>query len=407
MKLTDAPPASAPPRTAGGLLPLLLLTNVAMYAVYLGVGGVLIPAQVAAIDPANKVANLGLVAGVSAIFATLFNPVAGALSDRTGRRNPWILGGGLAALGVLAVLGHARTVLLVAIGWCLGQAAMNVYQAALTAVVPDRIPVARRGVASAVVGLGVPLGGTLGVWIAARAAGTPATGYLILGAVVAAAAVVFTAFTRETKVPRDPVGVGTQVRAFLSCLAHHDFRWAFIGRALLVLGYFAVNAYQLYVLTDHIRLPPGLEPAAAVGVLTPISMAGMTVSTLVGGVLSDRLDRRKIFIGVSAALAGAVMLIPLFSPTWTGMLLFSALNGLAFGCFMAVDTALVTLVLPRAEDAARDMGVLNIANAGPQIIAPLVASLVVTTAGYGPLFLVGGVLSVLGALAIIPVRGVR
>jgi hypothetical protein len=30
-----------------------------------------------------------------------------------------------------------------------------------------------------------------------------------------------------------------------------------------------------------------------------------------------------------------------------------------------VDTALVTLVLPRAEDAARDMGVLNIANAGP------------------------------------------
>ncbi|MFG2875564.1 hypothetical protein ACGFYU_11255 [Streptomyces sp. NPDC048337] len=38
---------------------------------------------------------------------------------------------------------------------------------------------------------------------------------------------------------------------------------------------------------------------------------------------------------------------------------------------MPVDTALVTLVLPRAEDAARDMGVLSMANAGPQIIAPL------------------------------------
>ncbi|MFJ6782510.1 hypothetical protein [Streptomyces yangpuensis] len=43
---------------------------------------------------------------------------------------------------------------------------------------------------------------------------------------------------------------------------------------------------------------------------------------------------------------------------------------------MAVDTALVTMVLPNAEDAARDMGVLNIANAGPQIVAPFVVAAV-------------------------------
>ncbi|CAM5286716.1 MFS transporter [Streptomyces avidinii] len=90
------------------------------------------------------------------------------------------------------------------------------------------------------------------------------------------------------------------------------------------------------------------------------------------------------------------------------MLVFSALNGLAFGCFMAVDTALVTLVLPPAEDAARDMGVLNVANAGPQIVAPFVASAVVTgLGGYTPLFLVGGALSLVGALAILPIRSVR
>jgi len=396
------------PATGRGLLPLLLLGNVAMYTVYLGIGGVLVPAQVAAIDPVHKVTSLGIVAGVSAVFATLFNPIAGALSDRSGRRNPWILGGAIAALGVFALLGHADTVLLVTIGWCLGQAAMNIYQAALTAVVPDRIPADRRGVASAVVGLGVPIGGTVGVAIASATVGAPSTGYLILGAIIAGAALAFTAFTREPRRPAQPTaGLGEQVRVFLSCLAHHDFRWAFIGRALLVLGYFTVSAYQLYILTDHIRLPAGLSPAGAVAVLTPISMGAMALSTIVGGVLSDRLDRRKIFIGASAVLAGVVMLIPVVSPTWTGMLLFGGLNGLAFGCFMAVDTALVTLVLPRAEDAARDLGVLNIANAGPQIVAPFVASVIVTTTGYGQLFLVGGALSVLGALAIIPVRGVR
>jgi hypothetical protein len=53
------------------------------------------------------------------------------------------------------------------------------------------------------------------------------------------------------------------------------------------------------------------------------------------------------------------------------------------------------------------MGVLNIANAGPQILAPFVASVVVGIGGYTPLFLVGAALAVLGALAVKPIRGVR
>ncbi|WP_338120272.1 MFS transporter [Streptomyces erythrochromogenes] len=87
----------------------------------------------------------GLIAGVSAIFAMVFNPVVGALSDRSGRRNPWILGGGPAAVPAMFLLGFADTILLITIAWCLGQAVMNVYQAAITSVVPDRVPVSARG----------------------------------------------------------------------------------------------------------------------------------------------------------------------------------------------------------------------------------------------------------------------
>ncbi|MFG2874484.1 MFS transporter [Streptomyces sp. NPDC048337] len=409
---TAGPPVPAVPETPRhrGLLPLLLFANSAMMAVYMGVGSVLLPLQIAAIDPVRKVAVLGLIGGISSIFATAFNPVAGALSDRSGRRSPWILGGALGSLAGLALLGSVGTALLVGIGWCLVQATMNIYQAAVTAIVPDRIPAARRGTASALVGLGLPIGGTAGVLIASQTSEHLRTGYLVFGAVIALAAMLLTAFCRD--VPRAPVvserPKGGQLALFLSALAHHDFRWAFIGRALMVLGYFSVVGYQLYILDDHIALPAGLTPPAAMAVLTPVSMVAMAVSTLLGGLLSDRWDRRKVFVGVSAALAGLVMVVPVVSPTWTGMLVFSALNGLAFGCFMAVDTALVTLVLPRSEDAARDMGVLNIANAGPQVIAPFVASAVVTSlGGYTPLFLVGGALSLIGALAILPIRSVR
>ncbi|WP_369232726.1 MFS transporter [Streptomyces sp. R21] len=393
-----------------GLLSLLLIANSTMLAVYMGVGSVLLPTQIESVDPVHKVTILGIVGGVSAIFATAFNPIAGALSDRSGKRNPWILGGAFLSCAGLIFLGTVRTALLLGIGWCLVQATMNSYQAAVTALVPDRVPLARRGTASALVGLALPVGGTLGVLIASRTSGSPSTGYLVLGVMLSAAAASLSFFFRD--VPRErivpKVSRQAKVAAFLSALSHHDFRWAFIGRALLVLGYFSVVGYQLYILDDHITLPKGMHPTDAMAILTPVSMLAMAVSTIVGGLLSDRWNRRKVFVGVSAALAGLVTVIPVISPTWPGMLAFSILNGLAFGCFMAVDTALVTLVLPKAEDAARDMGVLNIANAGPQIVAPFVASAVVTVAGgYGPLFLTGGALALLGALAILPIRSVR
>ncbi|MET9951805.1 MFS transporter [Streptomyces sp. NPDC006339] len=402
-------PVPTGPRPPRGLLPLLLAGNTAMYALYVGVPGMLLALHIEDISPADKVANFGLVSGVSAIFATVFNPVAGALSDRSGRRNPWILAGGLLALPVMLLLGSVHTILLVMIAWCLGQAVMNVYQAALTSVVPDRVPLASRGRASAAVGLGLPVGSTIGALVGAAFSEDYRTGYLVFGAVVAVTSVLFTSCAREERMPsKAPMPVAAQVAAFGSALKAHDFRWAFIGRALLVLGYFAVAGFQLYILKDHTELPAGLSAEEAVAILMPLNSVAMVVSTVLGGWLSDRYDRRKLFVGASAALAAVALLVPAVSSSWTAMLVFSVVNGLGFGCYMAVDTALVTMVLPKAEDAARDMGVLNIANAGPQIVAPFIASLIVSlSGGYTALFLVAAVLSVLGALAVRPIRTVR
>ncbi|MEU9107765.1 MFS transporter [Streptomyces xanthophaeus] len=297
-----------------------------------------------------------MIAGVSAIFATVFNPVAGALSDRSGRRNPWILGGGLAAVPAMFLLGLADTILLVTIAWCLGQAVMNVYQAALTSVVPDRVPVGARGKASAAVGLGLPFGSTLGALVGAAFSEDYRTGYLPFGALVAG----------------------------------------------------AVSGYQLYILQDHTVLPDAMAPEAAVAVMMPLTGVAMVFSTVIGGYLSDRFDRRKLSVGASALLSAVALMIPAVSASWTAMLAFAVVNRLAFGCYMAVDTALVTMVLPKAEDAARDMGVLNVANAGPQIVAPFIASMIVSlSGGYTALFVVAAVLAVAGALAVTPIRSVR
>ena len=409
------------PAGSGGLRRLLVsigVANAALYALYVGVLQVLLPLQVEAVDRPHKVAVLGLVSGVSAIFAAAFNPIGGALSDRTrtrfGRRAPWLLGAAAAVLLALAVLGRASTVLAILLGWSLVQAVANTYQAALTAVVPDRVPQQQRGVASGVVGVATSVGAVAGVGLASRFTGHLAWGYLALGGVLALTAIIFVTVTTDPssaaspRPPRDDRTVRARLAAFTSALRHHDFAWVFCGRAAMILGYFLVAGFELYILTDYIRLPAGMKAATGVTILAAISTGCSVIAAAVAGPLSDRLGRRKVFVFLSSAISGAAMALPVLYPTFGVMMIFAVLSGLAFGSYLAVDTALVTLVLPRMQDAARDMGVLNIANAGPQVVAPFIAAAVIGhLGGYRALFVCAGIIAIAGAVAIIPVRSVR
>ena len=400
------------------LLVSLGIANGALSALYAGVLTVLLPLQVEHIDRAHKVAALGLVSGVSALFALVFNPIGGALSDRTrsrfGRRAPWLVVASVAVIVTLALLGRAGTVLLVAVAWCLAQAVANLYQAPLSAVIPDRVSRQRRGAASAVAGVSSVLGGVAGVGLASQFTGHLGWGYLTLGVLLAATAVYFVVSTADAPAaglprrPRDTRNLAARLADFLSALRHRDFALVFTSRAGAILGYYLVISYELYILTDYIRLPGGMRPAQGVTILAAISAVGALLASAIAGPVSDRLDRRKPFVIISSAVAGAGCVLPVLSPTFTTIEIFAAFAGIAFGCYLSVDAALVTLVLPRSEDAARDLGVLNIANAGPQVLAPLLAALIISHAGgYRTLFIAGGCCGIASALAVLPVRSVR
>lgn len=412
---------TAPATRRGGFRRLLVSLGIAggtLSAMYAGVGTVLLPFQIEHVDPAHKVAALGLVAGVSAIVATVFNPVGGSLSDRTrsrfGRRAPWLIAASAVLLPLLALLGQASTVLLILIAWCLAQAAANLYQAPLTAVIPDRVAPARRGVASSVAGVASILGGVAGIGLAGRLTGHLTWAYLSLGVLLAAGAWQFVLRTSDPgtahlpRPPRDTRSAGVRLAEFVSALRHRDFACVFASRALAILGYFLVVNFELYVLTDYIHLPGGMKPAQGVTVLAAISAVGAILAAAIAGPLSDRLGRRKPFVFISSAVAGVGCILPVLVPTFRTVEIFAAFAGVAFGCYLSVDAALVTLVLPRTEDAARDLGVLNIANTGPQVIAPLLAALIISHAGgYRSLFIAGGVCGIAGAFAVMPVRSVR
>jgi MFS family permease len=81
--------------------------------------------------------------------------------------------------------------------------------------------------------------------------------------------------------------------------------------------------------------------------------------------------------------------------------------GIGFGAYTAVDFALITEVLPDAADRAKDLGVINIANALPQVLAPVLAAAVLGLGmGYPGLYLLAAAVSVLGSVLVRRIRSI-
>jgi MFS family permease len=98
----------------------------------------------------------------------------------------------------------------------------------------------------------------------------------------------------------------------------------------------------------------------------------------------------------------AGILIYTFIPNNTAFIIASAIMGLGYGCFSAVDMALVARILPNKDDAAKDFGLMNVANALPQSIVPAIAPLLLGIGGWTFFYLFLGACMVISMFALKP-----
>jgi MFS family permease len=424
--VTEAPPARSvsslaaePAQRAGRRwVALIALANLGLYLGYIGPISVLLPNQVQAIaGSAHKVAVLGWVTGVGAAVAMVANPVAGALSDRTtsrfGRRRPWIVCGALAGAAALAFLAGQHAIAGVIAGWCLVQAGLNAMQASLTACVPDHVPVAQRGVVSAWIGLPQTLGVLLAVVLVTDVV-TGNAGYVLLAGCVVACALPFALTTPDFRLARAD-RPAWRWRAFaasfwLSPRRYPDFAWAWLTRFAVNLGNAMTLLYLLYFLRDRIhysRLFPGHKAEDGLVVLILVYLAGVVITAVAGGMISDRSGRRKLPVMVAGlVMAFAAVMLAMWA-SWPAAIGAAAIMGLGYGVYLSVDQALVTQVLPSSADRAKDLGIINIANSGPQVLAPAIAApLVSQLGGYPALYLTVAACTVLGSVFVWRIRSV-
>jgi MFS family permease len=389
----------------------------------IGVGNItfytlLLPARIALLAPTNQTNTFIVLSGIGALASILTNPVVGALSDRTtsvlGRRFPWLLIGMMLLLLSMLILAYATTLLLLGVGSVLLQIAINVLLAALSAIIPDQVPLSQRATVSAFGGMAPLAGGLIGQILVAQVIKNITISFLVLAQISSILLLVFSLVLHEQRLPKAAVAPfrlqDIPKSLWLNPKEHPDFALTWLARCLIFLASTTVVNYMFYFLQDgvHYTRVSGEPVAQGVQIFYTVYVLALLVASLICGKLSDIMQRRKIFvIGSSLLMAIGVLLFAVF-PAWSTVLLGTFILGIGFGSYLSVDLALASQLLPNAQHRGKDFGLINTAIFLPMLVAPFIAGIALSHFhSYAMLFSVIAVGTVLAALLIIPIQQVQ
>src|ERR1700745_1693809 len=353
--------------------------------------------------------SLALAAGIAALLAMVGNPFFGKMSDRTssrlGMRRPWMvigLAGG--ALGIL-VVALAPSIAVVLVGWCLAQLLFNALLAAMVAVMPDQVPAAQRGMVAGVLGVCTPIASVCGTFLVKLFTGNQLVMFLAPCAIGGFFILLFAVTLKDRRLAKADKPAWS-LREFASTFyvnprKNPDFAWAFASRFTFVLAYAFLATYQAYYLLEKIGSSKAEVPQQ-IFLGTLVQSAVVVAASLIGGKLSDRTGRRKIFVLTASVVYGVAMFVIAVASSFNGFLVGMAIGGLGFGIYVAVDLALVVHVLPAQATAATALGVFNMAGALPFSIAPGIAPAILAVGGgsYGVLYGGAGGCAIVGGVTI-------
>jgi MFS family permease len=376
----------------------------------------LLPAQIdRQLNPeywVDSVVAFGVISGIAGLCALVVYPLTGALSDRTtsrfGRRRPWIAAGALVFATALTSLGAQDSLVGIGIFWSLALIGFCMMTAALTATLSDQVPVDQRGLVSGWLSAPQAVGTILGLLLVTVLFTGQFSGYAVVAVLLVLLVIPF--LLRPDAVLPQEERQRLSVAAVMASLwinprRHPDFGWTLLSRVLVNLG----NAFGTSLLLYFLMF--GLGDAHAEDdliVLTLVYMIFLIAAALVLGRVSDRLGKRVGFVVAAAALQGVAALMLAFLPTLGVAMVAAGILGLGYGCFLSVDQALATQVLPDPASRGKDLGIMNVASAVPQAVAPLFGALIVAAlGGFQGLFVLAAVCAFAGAIAVTRVKAVR
>jgi MFS family permease len=359
----------------------------------------------------GKALGLGIVTGIGALAALVFNPVAGHLSDRwrrTDNRAYTVLFGLVAGTIGHVILAYQHSVLGIAIWWAICQAAINVAYSPMSAVIVDRVDRKFWGLVWGLVSVAQAAGLIIGLAVVVLVFPSTTAGMLSVavsyGLFLVPLVVVLHRLPRVGSGsadagdarPRQGLIVGS-LPAFRALLGGRGFRSVMAGRFLIMLAETIALLYLYYYLQDDIRYP---NPGHGQLILILIATIATIMATVTVGRVADRSGGYRRYSVLASVLMAATALALAGLTEWTLVMVCAFALGAGYGAFMSVSQALSLTVLPDPSTAGRDLGILNIAYTIPQVIGAPVAGVVVAGLdGYRGLFIFAALLAAVAAFS--------
>lgn len=369
----------------------------------------------------NKNTYLAVLEGLGTIFAVVWQPAIGAISDRStfaiGRRRPYIAVGALGVVICLCLMAIVPSFWMLFVIYSALQLFSNTCQGPYQGMLPDQVPDDQRGQASGYYGAlqmaGLVLAAILiGVVIPDRLRWISILSIALVVAVTAAMAVFGVPDVRTTRRSSQTLGKSIALSFVLDVKRYPDFAWLMVSRLLFLIALVGIQRFALNFLQDSFNLSADAAKRDT-GYLLIIIVTVAAVVSLSAGYLSERYGRKRFV--AAACLIGAVGAgLMIFASTIPLVLIFGVILGLGFGIFLSVDWAFATDLIPKAE-AGRYMGVSNIATASSGILAGFLLGPIIDivnkggtgAAGYRVMFGISAAFFLIAFLTLRPVREIK
>jgi len=333
-----------------------------------------LPLKIDAIFPeAERAAALATALALGGLASLIASPLFGMLSDRTrirfGRRRPWMLGGTVVGLGCAAAFAAAYSFPLIVISWVCAQVAFNATLAAAAALLADVVPESRRAAAS-------------GLFTAAAFVGTlpplllsallpRQVDLVILVMPLIAVVVVGFAMTIDERAPRTSPQVQRAAPADRILSVSSAFAAVWLQRLAMQSAFSLVTAFTIYLIID--RMTANAVTATPIAMIaTLLGGAGIVIGAAVGGAWASRCQSYLPFLAAGAVGLAVGASVRAFADVPFMLWSAATIGGLAVGVYLAVNLAMAMRVIPVGREGSY-LGVLNVAETIPQVLAPMVA----------------------------------
>lgn len=374
------------------LLVLLALAQAGGMVAYLPLLTLLLPAKVAAMTGAARVEWLGAITLAGAVAASVANLGFGWASDIVGTRRAWAAGGlALTLVGYWGVHAAATPAALVVavVGY---QVALNMLLSPLAAWAADAVPDRRLGLLGGLFGAAPPVAALAGV--VATLPGLPGPAARLAVTAVLVVLLVLPLLLWRAPGYRDAAPPPTpRPRP-----ARGDFALLWLARLLIQVAGSVLFGFLFF----YFQSLPDPLPQAGVARLSALSLLLALPVALAFGRLSDRLGPRKPFLLAAAATAALGLGLMATEGAFPVIAAGYALFGCGSAVFLALHSTFAMQFLPSPRHRGRDLGLFNLANTLPAIIAPLLAIWLVPRGDFGRLLgLLTGMVASAGVLVLL------